>query len=176
MRKLKEPKEKYTVAIIGKYVELKDSYKSIYESLIHASALLGQGIEVKWLHSEKLRPQNIKNKLKDCNGVIVAPGFGDRGMEGKILAVKYIRENNIPFLGICLGMQIAVIEFARNVCGFKNAHSTEMNGKTPHPVIDLMKNQTDIVNKGGTMRLGGYACCLHKDSISLCSLSRKINL
>ena len=174
LRKLKNPKEKYTVAIIGKYVELKDSYKSIYESLIHASALLGKGIEVKWLHSEKLRPQNIKNKLKDCNGVIVAPGFGDRGVEGKILAVKYIRENNIPFLGICLGMQVAVIEFARNVCGFKNAHSTEMNGKTPHPVIDLMKNQTDIVNKGGTMRLGSYMCCLHKDSISLAAYQEKL--
>jgi CTP synthase len=166
LRKLKNPKKKNTVAIIGKYVELKDSYKSIYESLIHAGALLGRSIEVKWIHSEKINSQNIKNKLKDCMGVIVAPGFGDRGIEGKIIAVKYIRKNNIPFLGICLGMQVAVIEFARNVCGLKKAHSTEMNSNTQYPVIDLMKNQTDIVNKGGTMRLGGYACCLQKDSLS----------
>ena len=166
LKKLKNPNKKNTVAIIGKYVELKDSYKSIYESLIHASALLDQSIEIKWIHSEKLNPQNIKEKLNGCSGVIVAPGFGSRGVEGKILAVKFIREQSIPFLGICLGMQVAVIEFARNVCGLKDAHSTEMNNKTNNPVIDLMKNQTQIVNKGGTMRLGGYKCYLQKDSNS----------
>ncbi|RPG60017.1 MAG: CTP synthase [Flavobacteriales bacterium TMED191] len=166
LKKLKNPKNKNIVAIIGKYVELKDSYKSIYESLIHASALLDQSIEIKWIHSEKLNPQNIKEKLNGCSGVIVAPGFGIRGVEGKILAVKFIREQGIPFLGICLGMQVAVIEFARNVCGLKDADSTEMNNKTNNPVIDLMKNQTQIVNKGGTMRLGGYKCYLHKDSNS----------
>ena len=164
LNKLKRAKQVVTVAIVGKYVELKDSYKSIYESLMHASALLGLVVEVKWIHSEKIKRSNIADKLLDCTGVIIAPGFGDRGINGKITAMTYIRENNIPFLGICLGMQVAVIEFFRNVCGYKNAHSREMSPSTKYPVIDLMQNQIDVVNKGGTMRLGSYPCKLQKGS------------
>ncbi len=164
LNKLKKSKKVLSIAIIGKYVELKDSYKSIYESLIHASAFLSQGINVKWIHSEKINEKNIADQLFDCQAVIIAPGFGDRGIDGKIIAVKYVRENKIPFLGICLGMQIAVIEFFRNVCGYKNAHSTEMDPETKYPVIDLMKTQVEIINKGGTMRLGSYECKLDKKS------------
>ena len=162
--KLKRSKQELTIAIIGKYVELKDSYKSIYESLMHASALLGIGIEIKWIHSERIRSNTIAKQLFNCQAVIIAPGFGSRGIHGKLTAVKYVRENKIPFLGICLGMQIAVIEFFRNVCGHKTAHSSEMNPDTKYPVIDLMKKQVDIVNKGGTMRLGSYSCKLVKNS------------
>ncbi|MAQ70455.1 MAG: CTP synthetase [Flavobacteriales bacterium] len=164
--KLKNPNELFIVGIVGKYVELKDSYKSIYESLMHAAAFLGKGISVKWIHSEKLNNNNVKNELFDCQGVIVAPGFGDRGVDGKIAAVKYVREQKIPFLGICLGMQVAVIEFFRNVCGYKTAHSSEMDLTTKYPIIDLMKNQNNIINKGGTMRLGSYECTLIKKSKS----------
>ena len=166
LNKLKRAKKGVTIALIGKYVELKDSYKSIYESLMHASAFLGLAVEVKWIHSEKVTRNNIANQLLDCTGVIIAPGFGDRGINGKITAMTYIRENKIPFLGICLGMQVAVIEFFRNVCGYKNAHSTEMNPSTKHPIIDLMQKQIEIINKGGTMRLGSYPCSLQKDSIA----------
>ena len=166
LNKLKRAKKGATIALIGKYVELKDSYKSIYESLMHASAFLGLAVEVKWIHSEKVTRNNIANQLLDCTGVIIAPGFGDRGINGKITAMTYIRENKIPFLGICLGMQVAVIEFFRNVCGYKNAHSTEMNPSTKYPIIDLMQKQIKIINKGGTMRLGSYPCSLQKDSIS----------
>ena len=164
LKKFKDAEEELTIAIIGKYVELKDSYKSIYESLIHASAFLGKGISIKWLHSEKINSRNIANQMCDCHGVIIAPGFGGRGIDGKLIAVKYIRENNIPFLGICLGMQVAVIEFFRNVCGHKTAHSVEMNAETKYPIIDLMKTQIEVVNKGGTMRLGTYVCKLEKNS------------
>ncbi|MAZ58655.1 MAG: CTP synthetase [Flavobacteriales bacterium] len=166
LQKLKNPNEVFTVGIVGKYVELKDSYKSIYESLIHAAAFLGKGIKVKWIHSEKLNNHNIKNHLSDCQGVVVAPGFGDRGIDGKIAAVKCVRENKIPFLGICLGMQVAVIEFFRNVCGYTTAHSTEMDSHTKYPIIDLMKNQSNVINKGGTMRLGSYECTLLKKTKS----------
>ncbi|MBF25615.1 MAG: CTP synthetase [Flavobacteriales bacterium] len=165
LNRLKKSSKEITIGIIGKYVELKDSYKSIYESLIHASASLAKGLSIKWIHSETINKKNISNQLIGCNGVIIAPGFGGRGIEGKIIAVKYIRENKIPFLGICLGMQVAVIEFFRNVCKKKGAHSTEMNPNTSYPVIDLMKNQINIANKGGTMRLGSYQCKLKKDSI-----------
>ena len=164
LNKIKRAKENINIAIIGKYVELKDSYKSIYEALIHASALIGLVINVKWLHSEKIRSNTIASQLADCQAVIVAPGFGSRGINGKLVAVKYIRENKIPFLGICLGMQLAVIEFFRNVCGYKTAHSSEMNPTTKYPVIDLMSTQFDVVNKGGTMRLGSYNCQLIKNS------------
>ena len=166
LTKFKNATDQVTIAIIGKYVELKDSYKSIYESLIHASAFLGKGIDVKWVHSEKINTNNISSEISGCNGVIIAPGFGDRGVDGKLIAVQYVRENNIPFLGICLGMQIAVIEFFRNVCGYKNAHSSEMNSNTKYPVIDLMQNQSAVINKGGTMRLGSYSCKLNQDSKS----------
>ena len=166
LTKFKNANEQVTIAIIGKYVELKDSYKSIYESLIHASAFLGKGIHIKWIHSEKINIHNISTELAGCNGVIVAPGFGDRGIDGKLIAVQYVRENKIPFFGICLGMQIAVIEFFRNVCGYKNSHSSEMNPTTKYPVIDLMETQATVINKGGTMRLGSYSCKLNKDSKS----------
>ena len=166
LNKLKRSKHALNIAIIGKYVELKDSYKSIYEALTHASAFLGKGVEVRWIHSEKINNNNISKHLLNCHGVIIAPGFGNRGIRGKIIAVKYIRENNIPFLGICLGMQVAVIEFFRNVCGYKSAHSTETNPKTRYPIIDLMQNQIDVINKGGTMRLGSYPCTLQKGSKS----------
>ena len=174
LNKLKNPKEELLIAIIGKYVELKDSYKSIYESLIHASALLSKRIKIKWIHSDKIHSRNISKQLLNCQGVIIAPGFGSRGVNGKIIAVKYIRENKIPFLGICLGMQVAVIEFFRNVCGYKTAHSTEINSKTKYPIIDLMKDQANIIYKGGTMRLGSYSCKLSEGSKSYCAYGEQV--
>ncbi len=171
--KLKKANSEVTIAIIGKYIELQDSYKSISESLIHASALLECSVNIKWIHSERINNRNVEKYIKGCDGVLVAPGFGDRGIEGKIKAVQYVREHNIPFLGICLGMQIAVIEFFRNVCGYKSAHSTEMNKSTRYPVIDLMKNQENIVDKGGTMRLGSYHCKIIKNSKSFLSYRKE---
>ncbi len=166
LRKLQNAKIKSTIAIVGKYVELKDSYKSISESLIHASALLGVELTIQWVHSGEITTKNVHNKLLKCQGVIIAPGFGKRGLSGKIIVTKYVREKNIPFLGICLGMQVAVIEFARNVCGYPLANSTEMHKNTPQPFIDLMHTQKTITNKGGTMRLGTYRCKISKDSIA----------
>lgn len=162
VNRVKNPKETIDIALVGKYVELADAYKSIIESLIHAGAVNNVKAKVHLIHSEVLTSENVEEKLKEMKGIIVAPGFGHRGIEGKIVAVKYARENNISFLGICLGMQIAVIEFARNVLGFKEAHSTEMNRTTPYPVIDLMEQQKEITEKGGTMRLGAYTCELIK--------------
>ena len=166
LSKLENPKGEVTIAIVGKYIELQDSYKSIYESLIHASAYLNYAVKIAWIHSEHLNDENISVQLDGCKGVIIAPGFGDRGVEGKIVAAKFIRENNIPFLGICLGMQVAVIEFFRNVCGYSDAHSTEIYPQTKYPIIDLMKNQENVTDKGGTMRLGSYDCTLTKPSKS----------
>ncbi len=148
------------IAAVGKYVELQDAYKSINESFVHAGAMNDAKVEVDWIHSEKITPQTVDSILSGYDGILVAPGFGHRGIEGKILAVKYARENKVPFFGICLGMQMAVIEFARNVLGLEDAHSTEMEPKTPHPVIDLMEEQKSIKALGGTMRLGAYACRL----------------
>ncbi len=162
--KFKNPKKTLHVALVGKYVELKDSYKSILESFIHAGAVNECKIEVDCIQSEKVTETNLAELLSKKDGVLVAPGFGDRGIEGKILAVKYARENNIPFLGICLGMQCAVIEFARNVLGYADAHSTEMQRTTDHPVIDLMESQKGVTEKGGTMRLGAYPCALKRNS------------
>ena len=161
---LQKPNKKITIGLVGKYVELKDAYKSISESIIHGGVKNACNVNVKWLHAEKINAKNVKEKLADLKGVIVAPGFGDRGIEGKIIAIKYIRENNIPFLGICLGMQSAVIEYARNILHLKNANSTEMDPKTNHPVIDLMQEQKKVTEKGGTMRLGAYDCSLKKES------------
>lgn len=161
----KNPKTEVTIGLIGKYVELQDSYKSILESFIHAGAVNEVRVNVEFIHSEYLNKENIKLKLSHLDGVLVAPGFGERGIEGKIEAVKYVREHNVPFLGICLGMQMAVIEFSRNVLGMKGANSTEMNEETSYPVIDLMETQKSITHKGGTMRLGAWACELKKDSI-----------
>lgn len=161
LTKLKNPKFEITVGLVGKYVELKDSYKSIAEAFIHAGVANEIKVNVKWISSETAE-DNIEESLAGLDGILVAPGFGERGIQGKINAVKYARENNIPFLGICLGMQCAVIEFARNVVGLENAHSFEMNPETPYPVIDLMHSQKDVSEKGGTMRLGAYPCKIEK--------------
>ena len=164
INKLKNPKKEITVGLIGKYIELPDSYKSIMESLIHAGSVNQCKVNVECIHSEKITDVNVAEKLKGVQGIIVAPGFGQRGIEGKIIATKYVRENNIPFLGICLGMQCAVIEFARNVLGLKDADSTEMSRTTTNPVIDLMEEQKGVTEKGGTMRLGAYPCDIKKGS------------
>lgn len=155
--KLKHPRKQITIGLIGKYVELKDAYKSINEAIVHAGAANQCKVVVKSIHSESLSSENV-NTLSELDGLIVAPGFGNRGIEGKIQAIKYARENKIPFLGICLGMQCAVIEFSRHVLGLQDAHSTEMEPNTPHPVIDIMEDQKSVCNKGGTMRLGSYRC------------------
>ncbi|PTM08291.1 MAG: CTP synthase [Bacteroidetes bacterium] len=154
----KNPKSEINIGLIGKYVELQDSYKSILESFIHAGAANEVKVNVESIHSEYLNAQNAKLKLSHLDGVLVAPGFGERGIEGKIDAIKYVREQNIPFLGICLGMQMAVIEFARNVLNLPEANSTEMDLNTKYPVIDIMESQKTVVNKGGTMRLGAWEC------------------
>ena len=160
LNKLKNPKKSVKVGLIGKYVELKDSYKSILESLIHAGAVNETNVEVITIHSEHLNKNNISDKLKLLNGLIVAPGFGQRGVEGKIEAIKYSREKKLPFFGICLGMQMAVIEYARNKLKFSKANSTEMDSECDFPVIDLMESQKKIKSKGGTMRLGAWSCKL----------------
>ena len=165
LNKHKNPKETVEIGLVGKYVELQDAYKSIVESFIHAGAANEVKVNLHWIHSEELTTKNAVQKLKKLHGVIVAPGFGERGIEGKIDAIKFIREHNIPFLGICLGMQMAVIEFARNVLNLKGANSTEMDEKTPFPVINLMEEQKNITEMGGTMRLGAWACELKSDSI-----------
>ena len=162
---LSEPEHTTEIALIGKYVELKDSYISIAESLIHAGAENKTRVNIHWIHSSEMEGENIKNQLSKMDGIIVAPGFGSRAVEGKISAVKFARENQVPFLGICLGMQCAVIEFARNVIGFKEAHSTEINSDTSYPVISMMEEQKELKNLGGTMRLGAYDCHVEKDSL-----------
>jgi CTP synthase len=164
LTKLRYPKTKVTVGLIGKYVELQDAYKSILESLIHAGAMNECKVEVRNIHSEYLTPENAAEKLQNLDAVLVAPGFGSRGIEGKIDAIRYAREENIPFFGICLGMQMAAVEFARNVLGHSDAHSTEMNADSSNPVIHLMNEQKDISQKGGTMRLGSYICDLEPSS------------
>ncbi len=162
--KLKHPKHEVNIGLVGKYVELKDAYKSITEAFVHASTSNDCKVNVRMVHSESICGDCIDEHLKGLDGILVAPGFGHRGIEGKISAIKYARENNIPFLGICLGMQCAVIEFARNVLGHKDAHSTEMNPETKYPVIDIMEEQKKISNLGGTMRLGTYQCKIEKGS------------
>ena len=162
--RFKNPKREVKIALIGKYVELRDAYKSISEALIHAGASNECRVKIEWIHSERLNAENVNKKLNGCSGILIAPGFGLRGIEGKIVGARYARENKIPFFGICLGMQIAVIEFARNVLQLKCADSTEMNSETKYPVIDLMEEQKLIIEKGGTMRLGAYACNLKNDS------------
>jgi len=164
LSKQSNPKQKVNIGLVGKYVELPDAYKSISESFAHGGAANECKVDLELIHSEEVIPENVSAQLEHLDGIIVAPGFGPRGIEGKITAVKYARENNIPFFGICLGMQCAVIEFARNVLNFEKADSTEMNPKTKYPVIDLMEEQKSITYKGGTMRLGGYKCRINKDS------------
>jgi len=161
---LQNPKQEITIGLVGKYVELQDAYKSISESIIHAGAKNSCKVNVNWIHAEDINESNVSKKLAGLRGVLVAPGFGDRGMEGKISAIKFLRENKVPFFGICLGMQSAVIEYSRNVLGLKDANSTEMNSDTNSPVINLMAEQKEIIEKGGTMRLGAYDCQLSKGS------------
>jgi len=165
LTKHKNPKSHVTIGLIGKYVELQDSYKSILEAFIHAGAENEVKVKVESIHSEFITDEVIKNKISKLDGVLVAPGFGERGIEGKIKAVQYAREHKIPFLGICLGMQMAVIEYGRNVCAFAKANSTEMDPDTPYPVIDLMEEQKSITDMGGTMRLGAWECKLADGSI-----------
>jgi len=162
--KLKNPTSEITIALVGKYVELPDAYKSITEAFIHAGAMNECKVHIRWISSETLLKDNLEYHLRFADGILVAPGFGERGLEGKIAAVQYARENNIPFFGICLGMQCAVIEFARNVLGLKDANSTEMNKDTANPVINMMESQKNVTMKGGTMRLGAYPCELTKGS------------
>ncbi len=164
LTKLKNPKDEVNIGLVGKYIELKDSYKSIAEAFIHSGVKNNVKVNLHWIHSEDVDNHSAQEMLSHLNGILVAPGFGERGIEGKIATIKFARENDIPFLGICLGMQCAVIEFARNVLKYDDAHSTEMYPDTPHPVIYLMEEQRTISNKGGTMRLGAYHCELYDDS------------
>jgi CTP synthase len=166
LHRLKNPKHTVNIGLIGKYVELQDSYKSILEAFIHAGAANETKVNVVSVHSEYLDANNCAEKLAGLDGILVAPGFGERGIEGKIEAVRYARENNLPFFGICLGMQMAVIEYARTVLGYTDANSTEMNSATAHPVIDLMEEQKNITDKGGTMRLGSWNCTLKAGSLA----------
>ncbi len=166
LHRLEHPKHTINVGLVGKYVELQDSYKSILESFIHAGAANETKVNVISIHSEYVDGTNVAEKLKGIDGILVAPGFGERGIEGKIETVRYARENNIPFFGICLGMQMAVIEYSRNVLGLKDANSTEMNPDTTNPVIDLMEAQKSVTDKGGTMRLGAWKCSLKADSLA----------
>lgn len=162
--RLKNPMEEVTVGLVGKYVALPDAYKSIYEAFVHAGTHNDCKVNLRWISSEEISTESAEQVLKGLDAVLVAPGFGERGMEGKIEAVRYVRENKIPFFGICLGMQCAVIEFARNVLKISNASSTELDPNAKHAVIDMMEEQKKITNKGGTMRLGAYACKIKKGS------------
>lgn len=165
LEKLNNPKSKVTIGLIGKYLELQDAYKSILEAFIHAGAINQCKVQVVNIHSEYIDKDNVADKLKNLDGLLVAPGFGARGVEGKITAVKYARENKIPFFGICLGMQMSVIEFARNVLKW-DAHTTEVSTSTPYPVIALMNEQKDVTHKGGTMRLGAYECKIEPHTLA----------
>lgn len=160
LAKMKNADKKVKIGLVGKYVELADSYKSIIEALIHASTYNDRKLDLQLIHSEEVNADNAPQLLGNLDGIIVAPGFGHRGIEGKLDAIRYARENNIPFLGICLGMQMSVVEYARNVLNFKDANSTEMNPFSNYPVIDIMEEQKDVTEKGGTMRLGAYECHL----------------
>ena len=160
--RLKNPTSEVNIGLVGKYVELHDAYKSIAEAFVHAGAVSECKVKVRWIQSEHLNEHNVHEYLRDLQGVLVAPGFGERGIEGKIAAIRYVRENKIPFLGICLGMQCAVVEFARNVLRWEGACTTEINSKTKYPVIDLMEGQKKVKTKGGTMRLGAWPCSLQK--------------
>ncbi len=166
LRRLKNPKHIVNIGLVGKYVELQDSYKSILEAFIHAGASNETKVNVVSIHSEFMNDSDVAEKLAGLDGILVAPGFGGRGIEGKIEAVRYARENKIPFLGICLGMQMAIIEYARNVLGYTDANSTEMNPETSHPVVNLMEEQKNITDKGGTMRLGAWKCNLKPDTLA----------
>ena len=160
LKKYKNPKKKVEIALVGKYVSLQDSYKSIAEAFIHAGAAQETEVKLRWIYSGELTESNLAESFKGIDGMLIAPGFGDRGIEGKILAAKFARENRIPLLGICLGMQIMTIEFARNVLGYRDANSSEFDLTTKYPVISIMEEQKNVVEKGGTMRLGAWKCQL----------------
>lgn len=160
------PSHKIEVALVGKYVEHHDSYKSIVEAFVHAGAINDVKVSIRWVQSDNLDANNVAEALSGVRGILVAPGFGGRGIEGKLSAVQYAREQEIPFFGICLGMQCAVIEYARNVCGLAEANSTEFDESTPHPIIDIMYDQKNIENMGGTMRLGQYNCAVVPDTFA----------
>ena len=164
--RIKNPKYEVEVVLVGKYVELQDAYKSIQEAFVHAGAANDCRVHVRTLQSESITPKNVDELLKGADGILVAPGFGERGLEGKVHAIKYARENGIPFLGICLGMQMCVVEFARNVLGYSDASSTEKDPETTHPVICMMEEQKKTTIKGGTMRLGAYSCVLKEGSLA----------
>lgn len=166
LSRLKNPKDTVQIGLVGKYVELHDSYKSIAESFIHGGAANDLKVELHWIHSESINARNVGKKLNGLDGILVAPGFGERGIDGKVKAVQFARENNIPFLGICLGMQVAVIEFGRNVLGLKDCHSLEFKYNAKNPVIGIMEEQKKVTQMGGTMRLGSYKCNLAKDSLA----------
>ncbi|MBN1337835.1 MAG: CTP synthase [Bacteroidales bacterium] len=173
--KLKHPQSEVEIGLVGKYVELKDAYKSITESFVHASAVNECKVNLRLIHSERITGNTAAELLDDLDGILVAPGFGERGIEGKIFSIQYARENKIPFFGICLGMQCSVVEFARNVLHYDKAHSTEMNRLTKYPVIDMMEEQKKIKGMGGTMRLGAYPCKLNKDS-KVYSIYQSVNI
>lgn len=164
VEKVKNPKDVVNIALVGKYTALPDAYKSIVEAFVHAGAVNDVKVKVEYINAEAVNDETAEQLLGGWDGILVAPGFGHRGLEGKIAAVKYARENRVPFMGICLGMQCAVIEFARNVLGYRDANSTEMESPTEHPVIDLMEGQKNVTDKGGTMRLGAYPCRVMRDS------------
>src|SRR5690606_27887243 len=164
LSKHKNPANKVEIALVGKYTSLQDSYKSITEAFTHAGAAFDTGVKIRWVYSGDLTEDNIGDKLKGVDGILIAPGFGDRGIEGKVMAANYARRNHVPTLGICLGLQIMVIEFARNVLGLKDADTAEINSQTPHPVINLMEGQKNLTHKGGTMRLGNWNCKIKPDS------------
>ena len=166
LRRLKNPKHTVNIGLVGKYVEMQDCYKSILEAFIHAGAANETKVNVISIHSEHIDQSNIQEKFSSLDGILVAPGFGERGIEGKIDAVRYARENKVPFFGICLGMQMAIIEYSRNILGYADANSTEMNEHTAHPVVNLMEEQKTITDKGGTMRLGAWKCDIKKDSLA----------
>lgn len=172
--KLNAPTSTITIGLVGKYVELQDAYISITEAFKHAGVSNECKVELVFIHSEGINADNVAEVINKVQGIVVAPGFGDRGIEGKIEAIRYARENGLPFLGICLGMQCAVIEYARNVLGLKDAHSLEMNPDSPHTVINLMEEQENISTKGGTMRLGAYDCALEENSLAYQLYGKKI--
>ena len=160
----KHPEKEVTVALVGKYIQLHDAYISVVESLKHGGVANRASVNIKWIDSETVTPENIGELLADVSGVLVPGGFGSRGIEGKIQAIRYAREHQIPFLGLCLGMQLSIVEFARDVVGYSDAHSAELDPSTAHPVIHLMPDQDGIEDIGGTLRLGSYPCVLNKDS------------
>ena len=166
VKSAKNPTKEVTVALVGKYIALHDAYISVVESLKHAGYAANASVNIKWVDSETVTDENAAEVFGDVSGILVPGGFGSRGIEGKISAIRYARENNIPFLGLCLGMQLSIVEFARHVVGFRDAHSVELNSATTHPVISLMADQEGVDNIGGTLRLGSYPCKLAKDSLA----------